>query len=444
MLQMAPARRVLIVDPCDVCHSLLPAMTADGWTVETCTLGAAGDVLCDVGILRLRPFHLEWPKELKALLRGSTAQWIALVDPQVLRTQHVGDFICERFFEFLTLPLDTPMLFKAMTRALGGSFALLPRSAANDSDLAPDCDLIGESRPVRELRRLLGKLAGTESSVLIRGENGTGKERAARRLHLQSSRRDKPFVTFYCAPMAVQTLHRELFGFDKGTFISAPAGVAGRLEQAQGGTLFLDTVEALPLETQARLLACLQEKRFQRVGSQTALDLDIRVLAASAANLEAAVAEGRFHDDLFYRLNVLQVETTPLRERHGDLTMLATHFVRRYSEETGCKARSFSEDALVAMARHQWPGNVRELSNRIRRGIILAEGRYITAADLGLESQGDVRAPIGTLEEYKHRAERQALADVLTLHSDNLSTAAKVLGVSRPTFYRLLHKHQLR
>jgi DNA-binding NtrC family response regulator len=263
-------------------------------------------------------------------------------------------------------------------------------------------------------------------------------------LHLQSSRRDKPFVTFYCAPMAVQTLHRELFGFDKGTFISAPAGVAGRLEQAQGGTLFLDTVEALPLETQARLLACLQEKRFQRVGSQTALDLDIRVLAASAANLEAAVAEGRFHDDLFYRLNVLQVETTPLRERHGDLTMLATHFVRRYSEETGCKARSFSEDALVAMARHQWPGNVRELSNRIRRGIILAEGRYITAADLGLESQGDVRAPIGTLEEYKHRAERQALADVLTLHSDNLSTAAKVLGVSRPTFYRLLHKHQLR
>lgn len=441
MLELAPVRRVLIVDPCDACHSLLPDLSAHGWAVDTCSLGAAGDIPCDVGILRLRPFHLEWPQEIQALISGSTAQWLVIVDADALRLQDIGNFVCELFFEFVTLPTEPRRLLDALERAAGGPTA----PAINDAAMADDdCDLVGESRAVRDLRRLLGKFASTESAVLIRGEKGTGKERAARRLHRQSSRGGQPFVTFYCAPMSAQTLHRELFGFDRGTFISAPEGMLGRLEQAQGGTLFLDTVEALPLETQARLLACLQEKRFQRVGSQTALDLDVRVLAASSADLESAVAQGRFRDDLFYRLNVLQVQTTPLRERHGDLAMLAQHFARRYSHEIGVKACGFSEDALVAMARHAWPGNVRELSNRVRRAVILAEGRHIASADLGLKSADTASAPMGTLEEYKHRAERQALSDVLNHHSDNLSAAAKVLGISRPTFYRLLHKHQMR
>lgn len=434
---MAPARRLLIVDPCDACHSLLPELNEQGWAIETCTLGGANDIACDVGILRLRPFHLEWPEEIKALISGSTAQWLAVLDHDALAQQKVGDFVCEWFFEFLTLPLQVSLLLAALERAAG-------TSAAHPSTIE-DEDLVGESRPVRDLRRLLGKFAITESSVLIRGESGTGKERAARSLHRQSSRRDRPFVAFYSAPLSVQSLHRELFGFDKGTFISAPEGVVGRLEQAQGGTLFVDTVEALPLETQARLLACLQEKRFQRVGSHTPLDLDVRVVAASAIDLEGAVAQGSFRDDLFYRLNVLQVETAPLRDRHGDLAMLANHFAKRYSQENARKLRGFSEDALVAMARYSWPGNVRELSNRVRRGVLLAEGRLISSQDLGLQSSGeDLSMPMGTLEQYKHRAERQALSDVLSRHSNNLSAAAKVLGVSRPTFYRLLHKHQMR
>ena len=441
MLELAPVRRLLIVDPCDACRSLLPELSAHGWSVETCSLGAAGDIPCDVGILRLRPFHLEWPQEIQALISGSTAQWLAIVDPEVLRQQDVGNFVCELFFEFLTLPIEPQLLLGALERGAGGPVSV-PVSESGGSD--EDCDLVGESRAVRDLRRLLGKFASTESAVLIRGESGTGKERAARRLHRQSTRHAQPFVTFYCAPMSVQTLNRELFGFDRGTFISAPEGMLGRLEQAQGGTLFLDTVEALPLETQARLLACLQEKRFHRVGSHTAVDLDVRVLAASSTDLESAVAQGRFRDDLFYRLNVLQVETTPLRERHGDLAMLAQHFARRYSKEIGAKMRGFSEDALVAMARHAWPGNVRELSNRVRRAVILAEGRHIASGDLGLQSGDGARALVGTLEDYKHRAERQALCDVLNHHSDNLSAAAKVLGISRPTFYRLLHKHQMR
>jgi DNA-binding NtrC family response regulator len=441
MLELAPVRRVLIVDPCDACYSLLPELGAQGWQVETCSLGAATDISCDVGILRLRPFHLEWPQEIQALISGSTAQWLAIVDPEVLRQQDVGNFICQLFFEFLTLPVELHLLLGALERGAGGPASAAVSDCAGSEE---DCDLVGESRAVRDLRRLLGKFASTESAVLIRGESGTGKERAARRLHRQSSRRAQPFVTFYCAPMSVQTLHRELFGFDRGMFISAPEGMLGRLEQAQGGTLFLDTVEALPLETQARLLACLQEKRFHRVGSHTPLDLDVRVLAASSADLESAVAQGLFRDDLFYRLNVLQVETTPLRERHGDLALLAHHFARRYSKEIGAKMLGFSENALVAMARHPWPGNVRELSNRVRRAVILAQGRHIASADLGLHNVEGAKALMGTLEDYKHRAERQALCDVLNQHSDNLSAAAKVLGISRPTFYRLLHKHQMR
>lgn len=440
-MEMVPAQRLLIVDPCEACQSVMPDLAAAGWSIQTCSLGAAGEVACDVGILRLRAFHLEWPDEIRALIRGSTAQWLAVVDLEVLRQQNVADFICECFFEFMVLPLDSRRVTAAVQRAVG---AQLVRKTEQPAGTEEECELVGESRAVRDLRRLLGKLASTESAVLIRGESGTGKERAARRLHRHSNRQHQPFVAFYCAPMSVQALHHELFGFARGTFINAPHGMLGRLEQAQGGTLFLDTVEALPLETQARLLACLQEKRFQRVGSQTPVELDVRVLAASSADLESAVAQGRFRDDLFYRLNVLQVETTPLRERHGDLAMLANHFARRYADEIGTPSRTFSEDALVAMARHSWPANVRELSNRVRRGVILAEGRHITAGALGLQSLDDPSALIGTLDEYKRRAERQALADVLSHHSDNLSVAAKVLGVSRPTFYRLLHKHQLR
>uniref|UniRef100_UPI0013D0A9E0 sigma 54-interacting transcriptional regulator n=1 Tax=Pseudomonas viridiflava TaxID=33069 RepID=UPI0013D0A9E0 len=198
------------------------------------------------------------------------------------------------------------------------------------------------------------------------------------------------------------------------------------------------------LETQAHLLRFLQDRQIERIGSSEPIPVDVRVLAATHVDLEAAIRRKRFREDLYYRLNVLQVGTAPLRERHGDLAMLANHFAHFYSQETGRRARNFSQDALIAMGKHDWPGNVRELANRVRRGLVLAEGRQIEAADLGLLGEEDIVSSMGTLDDYKSRAERQALCDVLTRHSDNLSVAAKVLGISRPTFYRLLHKHQIR
>ena len=438
----APAqRRLLVVDPCDDCHRLLPGLRAVGWDVDSCTLENAADKTCDVGLLRLQPFHLERPEAVKELISRSGTEWIAVLNQEVLRLQNVGDFVCEWFFDFHTLPFDVSRVQVTLGRAFG--MARLRGKGTVHID-QPEHELLGDSKPIRELRRLLSKLAPTESPVLIRGESGTGKELVARTLHRQSQRHNKPFVAINCGAIPEHLIQSELFGHEKGAFTGAHQRKVGRIEAANGGTLFLDEIGDLPLELQANLLRFLQEKHIEHVGGSQPIPVDVRVLAATHFDLEAAIEKKRFREDLYYRLNVLQVVTAPLRERHGDLSMLANHFSHFYSHETGRRPRSFSDDALIAMGKHDWPGNVRELANRVRRGLVLAEGRQIEARDLGLISHHTVVAPMGTLEDYKTRAERQALCDVLNRHSDNLSIAAKVLGISRPTFYRLLHKHQIR
>ncbi|CAN7452083.1 MULTISPECIES: sigma-54 dependent transcriptional regulator [Pseudomonas] len=438
----APAlRRLLVVDPCDDCHRLLPGLRSVGWDVDSCSLDNAADRSCDVGLLRLQPFHLEHPDTVKEVISRSGTEWIAVLNQDVLRLQNVGDFVCEWFFDFHTLPFDVSRVQVTLGRAFG--MARLRGQGTVHID-QPEHELLGDSKPIRELRKLLSKLAPTESPVLIRGESGTGKELVARTLHRQSLRHNKPFVAINCGAIPEHLIQSELFGHEKGAFTGAHQRKVGRIEAANGGTLFLDEIGDLPLELQASLLRFLQEKHIERVGGSQPIPVDVRVLAATHVDLEAAIEKKGFREDLYYRLNVLQVATAPLRERNGDLSMLANHFSHFYSHETGRRPRSFSEDALIAMGKHDWPGNVRELANRVRRGLVLAEGRQIEARDLGLISHHTVAAPMGTLEDYKHRAERQALCDVLNRHSDNLSIAAKVLGISRPTFYRLLHKHQIR
>ncbi|PLP94099.1 Fis family transcriptional regulator [Pseudomonas sp. FFUP_PS_473] len=441
MFEPALSRRLLIVDPCDDCHRLLPGLRSVGWEVDSCTLAAASEQRCDVGLLRLQASHLQHPDAVKDLISRSGTEWIAVLSAEELRTQNVGDFVCEWFFDFHTLPFDVSRVQVTLGRAFGMA-RLRGKGAVHVGE--PEHELLGDSLPIRELRKLLSKLAPTESPVLIRGESGTGKELVARTLHRQSLRRDNPFVAINCGAIPEHLIQSELFGHEKGAFTGAHQRKVGRIEAANTGTLFLDEIGDLPLELQANLLRFLQEKHIERVGGSQPIPVDVRVLAATHVDLESAITRGRFREDLYYRLNVLQVVTAPLRDRHGDLSMLANHFSHFYSQETGRRPRSFSEDALAAMGRHDWPGNVRELANRVRRGLVLAEGRQIEAQDLGLHGLDLEVVPIGTLEDYKQRAERQALCDVLNRHSDNLSVAARVLGVSRPTFYRLLHKHQIR
>ena len=445
MHDLASIRRLLIVEPCEECLQLVPGLRIAGWDVDSCTLQEAALRPCDVGLIRLLPEHFAHPEVVKSLISRSNTEWIAVLTSEDLRREHIGDFVCEWFFDFHTLPFDVARVQVTLGRAYGMA-RLRAKDASHSNGFPvgenPGQQLLGESRPMRELRRLLGKLAPTESPVLIRGEGGTGKELIARTLHGQSQRREQPFISVNCGAASNGLLQEELFGDAGETVDASRQRKPGRIEEANGGTLFLDGIGDLPLDVQANLLRFLQDRHIQVAGER--IPVDVRVLAATHVDLEAAIRMKRFREDLYYRLNVLQVGTAPLRERHGDLALLANHFAQFYSRETGRRARNFSQDALVAMGKHDWPGNVRELENRVRRGLVLAEGRQIEAFDLGLLGEEEISSSMATLDEYKSRAERQALCDVLTRHSDNLSVAAKVLGISRPTFYRLLHKHQIR
>ncbi|AHG40834.1 Fis family transcriptional regulator [Pseudomonas syringae CC1557] len=434
------AQRLLMIDADSDYDHLTPILQAAGWTVERCTLDSAPVDDCDVGLIHLKPAYFEHLDKLEKFVTRADIPWIALMTANDLRREKVGDFVCQWFFDFHIVPFDVNRMQITLEKALNS--ALLHKQNRRREPLS-EPEMLGDSRLTRELRRLLSKLAPTEAPVLIRGERGTGKALIARILHAQSRRRGRPFVTFDCGAVANHLIHAELFGHEAGAGDDAPERKAGRIEAANGGTLLLENISDLPLETQAYLLRFLEDGQIKPLGGSEPLSVDVRVLAATESDLETAIRKKRFREDLYYRLNVLQVGTAPLRERHGDLAILANHFAHLYNLDRGRRARSFSQDALIALGKHDWPGNVGELANRVRRGLVLAEGRQIEAGNLGLPDD-DVMGSISTLDEYKSRAERQALCDVLTRHSDNLSMAAKALGISRPTFYRLLHKHQIR
>ncbi|KHL70090.1 fis family transcriptional regulator [Pseudomonas flexibilis] len=378
-------------------------------------------------------------ERIRALLLQNAGEWIAVLSAELLPLQRVRDFIYEWFFDFHTLPLDEARIRIALGRAYGMS-RLRQRT---DEQRGPWDDLLGESRAMSEIRRLITRFAPTDSPVMIRGESGTGKEVVARALHNLSRRAGEAFVAINCGAIPENLIQSELFGHEKGAFTGAHQRKVGRIEAADGGTLLLDEIGDLPLELQANLLRFLQEKHIERVGGSRPIAVNVRVLSATHIDLEQAIREGRFREDLYYRLNVLQIRMPPLRERLTDLPQLAAHFARLYSSETGRRPRSFSETAIQAMLDHPWAGNIRELANRVRRGLVLAEGRQIEAEDMGLAVSVDHRGSLHTLEYYRLQAERQALGEALRQHTNNLSEAARALGISRPTFYRLLHKHGL-
>ena len=427
-------RRLLVVDLFDEFNSIVSEVQNAGWAVELCSLDEALARQADVGLIRLGPCL----DTIGELLRRTPTQWIAALPPDTSLDGSLGLFVGEWCFDFHSLPFDRTRLLNSLGHALG--MASLRRA----EQVEGDDELLGSSLCMSELRKLLGKLGPTDSPVLIRGESGTGKELVAHALHRLSRRAEQAFVAINCGAIPEQLIQSELFGHEKGSFTGAHQRKIGRIESAHGGTLFLDEIGDLPLDLQANLLRFLQEAQIERVGSNQPVEVNVRVLAATHIDLEQAVERGRFREDLYYRLNVLQVHTSPLRERLEDVPELARYFARLYADEVGRRPRSFSEEALRAMGEYAWPGNVRELANRVRRGLVLAEGRQIEAQDLGFHGVGIPTSPDYRLENYKMQAEKQALSDVLRQYSANLSRAARALGVSRPTFYRLLNKHGIR
>jgi two-component system NtrC family response regulator len=354
--------------------------------------------------------------------------------------QHALKAIGETAYDFLTKPVDLEELQVIVRRAFylhhleTEHRQLLQRVGAPAFE-----DILGASATMEEVFSAIRKVAATDVPVLIRGETGTGKELIARAIHRRSLRPDGPFVAINCGAIPENLLESELFGHEKGAFTGAHARRKGRIELAERGTLFLDEIGELPPPLQVKLLRFLQEHQIERVGGRESLAVDTRVLAASNIDFQRALKDGRFREDLYYRIAVVVVSLPPLRAREGDVLLLANAFLRRYAAETQRNVTGFTPSASAAIEGHAWPGNVRELENRIKRAVVMAEGAKITPQDLELAA-GPGRHAGMSLREAREAVERELVHKAIRRHRGNLSQAATELGISRPTLYELMEK----
>ncbi len=303
--------------------------------------------------------------------------------------------------------------------------------------------LITAAPEMLRVARTIERVANTGVSVMLLGASGTGKELLARGLHEASDRRAGAFVAINCAAIPENLLEAELFGHEKGAFTGAVKTTEGKIEQAGGGTLFLDEVGDIPLQLQVKLLRFLQERVIERIGGRKSINVDTRIVCATHQNLEAMIAEGRFREDLYYRLAEIIIRIPGLAERPGDATLLARAFLARHAPAMNPQLRGFSEDALAAIEAWRWPGNVRELENRVKRAVIMADGRLVSAADLDLASPAEDGTLPLNLKSAREETDRRVIAQALSRAEGNISNTAKLLGISRPTLYDLMRQYAL-
>jgi two-component system NtrC family response regulator len=306
-------------------------------------------------------------------------------------------------------------------------------------------EIIATSECMQRVLEAIPKLANADVPILIRGESGTGKELMARAIHARSHRCDAPFVAINCAAIPDALIESELFGHEKGSFTGATQQMKGRTESANEGTLFLDEIGELPLGLQVKLLRFLHSGAIERVGGRKEIQLNVRVIAATNRDVQAAIHAGAFRQDLYYRLAVVDFCVPSLRERGEDILLLACYFLRRFNNTNNKGIKGFTKEALQALESYTWPGNVRELSNKVRRAVAMAEGAYLSAADLDLPitNTKTVKPPL-SLDEAIRQLRTHMIVEAVALYEGNLSQAAKNLGLSRPTLYRFLRKLGMR
>lgn len=354
--------------------------------------------------------------------------------------------IAQGAYDFYQKPVDIDALGLIVRRALE-----VHRLEAENRRLASRVEkggtvlgrMITAAPEMLRVARTIERVANTNVSVMLLGASGTGKELLARGLHDASDRAGGAFVAINCAAIPENLLESELFGHEKGAFTGAVKTTMGKIEQAAGGTLFLDEVGDIPLQLQVKLLRFLQERVIERVGSRESISVDTRIVSATHQDLETMMAEGRFREDLYYRLAEIPVKIPSLAERPGDAPLLAKSFLTRFAAEMNPRVRGFSSDALAAIDAWPWPGNVRELENRVKRAVIMADEKLVSAADLDLVEPDEEAVNALNLKSAREKTDRKLIRHALARSEGNISSAAKMLGISRPTLYDLLKQYDL-
>jgi DNA-binding NtrC family response regulator len=360
-------------------------------------------------------------------------------------------------YDFITKPFDLQDISLTAERALAHSSLsrevnqLRAQVGRNSTPAAGR--LVGSSGPMMDVFKMIGKVAETDSTVLICGESGTGKELVAEAIHNYSQRRENPFVVINCAALPENLLESELFGHERGAFTGAVGRKPGRFEMAEGGTIFLDEISEVPPSLQSKLLRVLQEHTFERLGSTDTISGNFRVLAATNRDLEASVREKLFREDLFYRLNVVRISVPPVRERRSDIALLAEHFLRIYSEKNGLPAIGFSDDAILMLQTYSYPGNVRELENMIERAILMARGRVVMPSHFPTKSAPEngrnatqLQTDLLSLPFHKSIAEleKRLIENALNDAKGNKTEAADRLQINRRLLYNKMEEHQIK
>ncbi|MDG1469370.1 MAG: PEP-CTERM-box response regulator transcription factor [Glaciecola sp.] len=346
-------------------------------------------------------------------------------------------------YDFYQKPIDSDTIKILVARALHVSSleAQNRRLMATRPSMGR---IIGVSESIQTVSKRAEKIAKTDITTLLLGESGTGKEVFARSIHEASPRAEKPFVAINCASIPENLLESELFGYEKGAFTGANKTTLGKIETAQGGTLFLDEIGDMPIGLQAKMLRFLQERVIERVGGRSEINVDIRVVCATHRDLQTMVSGETFREDLFYRVGEMVINIPPLRDRENDVILLAKTFLKQYAEDFSSKVKGFSDSAIKAMLQHQWPGNIRELQNKLKSAVILAEGNVIHADDLSLFVSAEVQmVEVLNLRTIREEAESKAIRRAYTRADKNMSKAAELLGVTRPTLYSLIDKYHL-
>lgn len=430
------------------------------WAYEDYQLFIAGDRLEAIELLRAHApdvvtLDLGLPPDPDGTSEGfATLAEILRIKPDtkvIVASGHGAresalDAIAGGAYDFYQKPVDIDELGFIVRRAF--HVHGLERDNARLADVAPqDGQVLGRlitgAPEMMKVARTIERVANADVSVLLLGASGTGKELLARGLHDASARRNQAFVAINCAAIPETLLESELFGHEKGAFTGAIKTTPGKIEQAQGGTLFLDEVGDIPLALQVKLLRFLQERVIERLGGRQPIAVDTRIVCATHQDLEAMIGAGSFREDLYYRLAEIIVRIPPLRERTGDPALLARHFLTRFAHSMNPQVRGLAPDALAALDAWHWPGNVRELENRMKRAVIMADGKLVTAADLDLDDDRVDGGDVVNLKSAREMADRRAIRRAIARTDGNISGAAKMLGISRPTLYDLLKQYQM-